>query len=176
MLELSQFKQLTNLSDLKSHRVTKFVMLPENLKHRISYKALLSEATFSDLGDKVNVVHFLKDKTCYFSYVDEFDLLDSREIHDVLMVDYNEDDREEFIATFENRAALETYLEDRLNFPSNAVYLELDDQILQEIEDRTRKDQIEFCDKTIARAKREMKIAAATVKEYEDLKGELMND
>ena len=121
-------------------------------------------------------MHFFKDQSCYFSYVDEFALIDSTEILDVLIVDYDEDDREEFVATFENRAALETYLKNRLHFPSNAVYLELDDQMLQEIETRTREDQIEFCDRKIAKAKREMKMAAATVKDFEDLKEELMND
>lgn len=150
--------------------------MPKDLKHRISYKALLSEATWSDLGDNVNVVHFFKDQSCYFSYVDEFALIDSTEIHDVLMIDYDEDDREEFVATFENRAALETYLKNRLHFPSNAVYLELNDQMLEELAAKTREAQIEFCDNEIAKAKREMKLAAATVKEFEDLKGELMND
>ena len=176
MLDFSQFKQLTNLSDLKSHLSTKFVVLPEDLKHRISYKTLLSESTCSDLGDNVNVVHFFKDQSCYFIYVDEFALIDSTEIHDVLMIDYDEDDREEFVATFETRAALETYLKNRLHFPSNAVYLELNDQMLEELAAKTREDQIEFCDNEIAKAKREMKLAAATVKEFEDLKGELMND
>ena len=176
MLDFSQFKQLTNLIDLKSHLTTKFVVLPEDLKHRVSYKALLSEATWSDLGDNVNVVHFFKDRSCYFIYVDEFALIDSTEIHDVLMIDYDEDDREEFVATFENRAALETYLKNRLHFPSNAVYLELNDQMLEELAAKTREAQIEFCDNEIAKAKREMKLAAATVKDFEDLKGELMND
>jgi len=176
MLDFSQFKQLTNLIDLKSHLTTKFVVLPEDLKHRVSYKALLSEATWSDLGDNVNVVHFFKDQSCYFSYVDEFALIDPTEIHDVLMIDYDEDDREEFVATFENRAALETYLKNRLHFPSNAVYLELNNQMIEELAAKTREDQIEFCDNEIAKAKREMKLAAATVKDFEDLKGELRND
>lgn len=176
MLDFSQFKQLTNLIDLKSHLTTKFIVLPEDLKHRVSYKSLLSEATWSDLGDNINVIHFFKDQSCYFSYVDEFALIDSTEIYDVLMIDYDEDDREEFVATFENRAALETYLNDRLHFPSNAVYLELNDQMLEELAAKTREDQIEFCDNEIAKAKREMKLAAATVKDFEDLKGELMND
>lgn len=176
MLDFSQFKQLTNLSDLKSHLTTKFVVIPKDLKHRISYKTLLSESTCSDLGDNVNVVHFFKDQSCYFSYVDEFALIDSTEIHDVLMIAYDEDDREEFVATFENRAALETYLKNRLHFPSNAVYLELNNQMIEELAAKTREDQIEFCDNEIAKAKREMKLAAATVKDFEDLKGELMND
>lgn len=176
MLDFSQFNQLTNLDDIKSHLTTKFVVIPKDLKHRISYKTLLSESTCSDLGDNVNVVHFFKDQSCYFSYVDEFALIDSTEIHDVLMIAYDEDDREEFVATFENRAALETYLKNRLHFPSNAVYLELNNQMIEELAAKTREDQIEFCDNEIAKAKREMNLAAATVKDFEDLKGELMND
>ena len=173
MLDFSQFKQLTNLSDLKSHLSTKFVVLPEDLKHRVSYKSLLSEATWSDLGDNINVIHFFKDQSCYFSYVDEFALIDPTEILDVLIVDYDEDDREEFVATFENRVALETYLKNRLHFPSNAVYLELDDQMLEELAAKTRETQIEFCDQKIADAKHRMKLAAATVKDFEDLKGRI---
>ena len=45
--------------------------------------------------------------------------------------------------------------------------------MLQKIETRTREDQIEFCDRKIAKAKSDMKLAAATVKEFEDLKGEI---
>lgn len=176
MLDFSQFKQLKNLNELKSYQSTKFIVLPEDLKSKISYKTLLSEVIWSDLGDNVNVVHFFKDLSRYFSYVDEFALIDSTEILDVLIVDYDEDDREEFVATFENRAALETYLKNRLHFPSNAVYLELNNQMIEELAAKTREDQIEFCDNEIAKAKREMKLAAATVKDFEDLKGELMND
>lgn len=176
MPDFSQFKQLKTLSDLKSHQTAKFVVLPEDLKHRVSYKSLLSEATLSDLGDNINVIHFFKDQSCYFSYVDEFALIDSTEILDVLIVDYDEDDREEFVATFENRAALETYLKNRLHFPSNAVYLELDDQMLREIETRTREDQIEFCDKKISRMKWDIAMMMSDLKDLEDLKGELMND
>lgn len=176
MLDFSQFKQLTNLSDLKSHLSTKFVVLPEDLKHRVSYKSLLSEATWSDLGDNINVIHFFKDQSCYFSYVDEFALIDSTEILDVLMVDYDEDDREEFVATFENRAALETYLKNRLHFPSDAVYLELDDQMLQEIETRTREDQIEYYDREIEQTQRKIESSMRYLKDLEAAKGELMND
>lgn len=176
MLDFSQFKQLKTLSDLKSHQATRFIVLPEDLKAKISYKTLLSEATWSDLGNSVNFVHFFKDQSCYFSYVDEFALIDSTDIHDVLMIDYDEDEREEFIATFENRASLETYLKNRSNFLSNAVYLELDDQMLQEIEIRTREDQIEFCDKKISRMKWDIAMMMSDLKDLEDLKGELMND
>lgn len=77
------------------------------------------------------------------------------------------------------KKALENYLKpkwSRWRIDSNSVYLELDDQMLNEIEAKTHEDQLKFCDQKIARAKLEMKIAVATVKEYEDLKGELMND
>lgn len=179
MLDFTQFKQLTNLSDLKSCQALKIVTLPEDLKHRISYKALLSEATWSKIRNRIDVLRFFKDQSYYYYNFDDFDMISSESNYRFIVVDYNEEDRKEFLVTFEDHKALESYLKpkwSRWRINSNSVYLELDDQMLQKIEDRTRKDQIEFCDKTIARAKREMKIAAATVKEYEDLKGELMND
>lgn len=176
MLDFSQFNQLTNLDDLKSLRALKIIVLPEELKHRISYKALLSAVTCSDLGDNVNVVHFFKDQSCYFSYVDEFALIDSTEIHDVLMIDYDEDDREEFIATFSNAKTLEDYLNSRLHFQSDAVYLELDDQMLQEIETRTREDQIEYYDREIEQTQRKIESSMRYLKDLEAAKGELMND
>lgn len=176
MLDFTRFKQITNLVDLKSHRTTKFIVLPEDLKSKISYKTLLSEVTWSDLGDNVNVVHFFKDLSRYFSYVDEFALIDSTEIHGVLMIDYDEDNREEFVATFSNAKTLEDYLNSRLHFPSDAVYLELDNRMIEELAAKTREAQLEFCDQEIAKANLDIKLATARLKEYEDLKGELTND
>lgn len=176
MLDFSQLKQLTNLIDLKSHQATKFIVLPEDLKSKISYKTLLSEVTWSDLSDNVNVVHFFKDQSCYFSYVDEFALIDSTEIHDVLMIAYDEDDREEFIATFENAKALEDYLSSRLHFPSDAVYLELNDRMIEELAAKTREAQLKFYDEKISRMKWDIANMMSDLKDLEDLKGELMND
>lgn len=176
MLDFSQFKQLTNLSDLKSHLTTKFVVIPKDLKHRISYKTLLSDSTCSDLGDNVNVVHFFKDLSRYFSYVDESALIDLAEIHDVLMIDYDEDDREEFVATFSNAKTLEDYLNSRLHFPSDAVYLELDNQMIEELAAKTREAQLKFYDEKISRMKWDIANMMSDLKDLEDLKGELMND
>lgn len=179
MLDFSQFNQLANLSDLKSRQSLKIIVLPEDLKRRISYKALLSEATWSDLGDIVSSMHFFKDQSAYFNSFDDFDMIKSDERHNVVVVDYDEEDREEFIITFEDEKALENFLKpewSKWRIDSDSAYIELDDQMLQEIESRTREDQIEFCDRKIAKAKRDMKLAAATVKDFEDLKGELMND
>ena len=179
MLDFNQFKQLTDLSDLKSRQALKIIALPEDLVHRISYKALLSESTWSDLGDRIDVLRFFKDRSYYYYNFDDFDMIDPEAIYRFIVVDYNKEDLEEFIVTFEDQKSLENYLKPKWSswrIDSNSVYIELDDQMLQEIESRTREDQIEFCDNKIAKAKRDMKIAAATLKEFEDLKGELMND
>lgn len=176
MLDFSQFKQLKRLDGLKSHQTTKFIVIPEDLKAKISYKTLLSEVTWSDLGEFVNVMHVFKDGSAWFSYLDELSLINMQETYHALMIAYDEDDREEFIATFENAKALEDYLASRLHFPSDAVYLELDDQMIEELAAKTRETQIKFYDEKIAEAKRDMKRAAATVEEFEDLKGELMNE
>ena len=176
MLKLSQFKQLKTLSDLKSHQATKFIVLSEDLKSKISYKTFLSEVTWSDLGEFVNVMHVFKDGSAWFSYLDELSLINMQETYHTLMIAYDEDDREEFIATFENAKALEDYLASRLHFPSDAVYLELNNQMIEELAAKTREAQIKFYDEKIAKAKLDIKSATATLKKYEDLKEELMND
>lgn len=176
MLDFSRFKQLKRLDGLKPHQTTKFIVIPEDLKAKISYKTLLSEVTWSDLGEFVNVMHVFKDGSAWFSYLDELSLINMQETYHALMIAYDEDDREEFIATFENAKALEDYLASRLHFPSDAVYLELNNQMIEELAAKTREAQIKLYDEKIADARYRMKLAADTVKEYEDLKGELLNE
>lgn len=176
MLELNQFKQLETLSDLKSHQTAKFIVLPEDLKSKISYKTFLSEVTWSDLGEFVNVMHVFKDGSAWFSYLDELSLINMQETYHTLMIAYDEDDREEFIATFENAKALEDYLASRLHFPSDAVYLELNNQMIEELAAKTREAQIKFYDEKISGMKWDIAKMTSDLKDLEDLKGELMND
>lgn len=179
MLDFSQFNQLTNLDDLKSLRALKIIVLPEDFKAKISYKALLSAVTWSKIGSRIDVLRFFKDQSYYYYNFDDFDMVDPEAKYRLIVVNYNEEDRQEFLVTFEDQKALENYLKpkwSRWRIDSNSVYLELDDQMLEELAAKTRETQIEFCDKKIADAKHRMKLAAATVKEFEDLKGELMND
>lgn len=176
MLDFNQFKQLKTLNDLKSYQATKFIVLPEDLKAKISYKTLLSEATWSDLGSSVNVMHVLKDLDYYFGYSNESDMIDLEEIHNLVMIDYAEDEREEFIMTFENLKALNEFTKSEWQINCNAVYLELNDQMIEELAAKTREAQIESYDQKIAKAKLDIKFATAALKEYEDAKGELMNE
>ena len=169
MLDFSRFKQLKRLDGLKSHQTTKFIVLPEDLKSKISYKTLLSEATWSDLGEFVNVMHVFKDGSARFSYLDELSLINMQETYHTLMIAYDEDDREEFIATFENAKALEDYLVSRLHFPSDAVYLELNNQMIEELAAKTREAQIMLYDEKIAKAELDIKLATSALKKYEGL-------
>ena len=178
MLDFSQFKQLKNLNELKSHQTTKLIVVPKDLKAQISYKTLLSEATWSDLGNNVNVMHVLKDHLIdyYFWYSDESDMIDFAELHNVLIIDYAEDEREEFVMTFKDLRAFDEFTKSEWKIDRNAVYLELNDQLIEELAAKTREAQIEIYDQKIAKAKLDIKLATAALKEYEDAKGELMNE
>lgn len=103
MLDFTQFKQLTNLSDLKSCQALKIVTLPEDLKHRISYKALLSAVTWSKIGSRIDVLRFFKDQSYYYYNFDDFDMIDPEAKYRLIVVDYNEEDRQEFLVTFEDQ-------------------------------------------------------------------------
>lgn len=175
MLELSQFKQLKTLSDLKSRQSLKFVIIPENLKASISYKTLLSEATWSSIQEFVNVRHIFKDRSYYVSYLDEFSLIDLEEILNIAMIDYD-DEEGEFIVTFENKKAFKDFLDEEDYRISNATYLELDNQMIEELAAKTREAQLDFYDRKIAKAELDIKLATKALKEFEKLKGELMNE
>lgn len=176
MLELSRFKQLKDLNDLKSHQTLKFVILPEDLKAQISYKTLLSESTWSVLSDNVSVFHVFKDQSCYFSRVNEFALIDLTEIFNIVMIDYDNEEQEEFIFTFENRKAFKDFLDEKDYRLSNVSYLELDDQMLEELTAKTREAQLDYYDRKIAKAELDIKLATKALKEFEELKEELMNE
>lgn len=175
MLELNQSKQLKDLNDLKSHQTPKFIVLPEYLKAHISYKTLLNEATWSEISNFVIVLNVLKDQSYYVSNTDEFDLIDLTEIFNIVMIDCD-DEKDEFIVTFENKKAFKDFLDEKDYRISNATYLELNDQILEELAAKTRKDQLDYYDRKIAKAELDIKLATKALKEFEELKEELMNE
>lgn len=176
MIELSQFEQLKDLNELKSRQSLKFVVIPENLKAMISFKTLLNEATWSDLGEKVNVLHILKDRYRYLSYYDELDLIDLTEIYNVIVIDNDRDDLKEFAITFENKKVFKDFIDSLDASLSDAVYLKLNDQMIEELVAKTREAQMDFYDRKIAKSKLDIKLATAALKEYEELKEGLKNE
>ena len=175
MLELNQSKQLKDLNELKSHQTPKFIVLPEDLKAHISYKTLLNEATWSEISNFVIVLNVLKDQSYYIKNTDEFDLIDLTEIFNIVMIDCD-DEKDEFIVTFENKKAFKDFLDEKDYRISNATYLELNDQMLEELAAKTREAQMDYYDKKIAKAKLDIKLATKALKEFEELKEELMNE
>ena len=176
MLNLSQYKQLKDLNELKSHTTTKFVVIPEDLTAKISYKTLLSESTWSDVKSKVTRMKIFRDLSCYFSSLDELDLIDADTIHNVMMIDHDKGDDEEYLITFENAKALNEFAESERPISKNSVYLVLDDEMIEYLEAETLKAQIELCDQKIAKAENEIKLANKSLKEFQDLKTTFVND
>ena len=173
MLELDQFKQLKNLNELKSHLTTKFVVLPDTLEAKISYKALLRESTWSYVKSKITRMSIFRDLSCYYSNLDEFDLIDADTIHNVIMIDHDRGDDEEYLIKFENAKALNEFAESERPISKNSVYLVLDDEMIEHLEAETLKAQIELCDQKIAKAENEIKLANKSLKEFQDLKQEI---
>lgn len=174
MLELNQSKQLKDLNELKSHQTPRFIVLPEDLKAHISYKTLLNEATWSEISNFVIVLNVLKDQSYYVSNTDEFDLIDLTEIFNIVMIDCD-DEKDEFIVTFENKKAFKDFLDEKDYRISNATYLELNDQMLEKLAAKTREAQMDYYDRKIAKAELDIKLATKALKEFEELKEELMN-
>lgn len=171
MLELNQSKQLKDLNELKSHQTPRFIVLPEDLKAHISYKTLLNEATWSEISNFVIVLNVLKDQSYYVSNTDEFDLIDLTEIFNIVMIDCD-DEKDEFIVTFENKKAFKDFLDEKDYRISNATYLELNDQMLEKLAAKTREAQMDYYDRKIAKAKLDIKLATKALKEFEELMNE----
>lgn len=176
MLELKQFKQLKDLNELKSHQTPKFIVVPEDLKAQISFKTLLSESTWSDVRDFMSVMLVCKDQSIDHTHTNEFDLIDFEDILNVAMIDYDDEEQEEFIFTFENKKALKNFLDEEDYRISDAVYLELDDQMIEELEAKTREAQLRYYDQKIAKVKLDIKLATKALEKYEELKEGLMNE
>lgn len=174
MLELGQFKQLKNLNELKSHLTTKFVVLPDTLEAKISYKALLRESTWPDLKDKVTVMHIFRDQSCFFFKQDELDLIDVDTIHNVIMIDHDRGDDEEYLIVFENAKAFKDFVfKSERPAAKDSVYLNLDDEMIDAIVAETRQAQLYLCDQKIAKAENEIKLANKALKEFQDLRQEI---
>lgn len=176
MLDFTQFKQLKDLNELKSRQTPKFIVLPEDLNADISYKTLLSESTWSDLKDRICKIHYFIGKSYYISRLDEFSLISLNSLPRMIMIDFDEKEREDILVTFENDRVFEEYLTSRSDSLSNVAYLELDDQMIEYLTAETRKDQIDFYDRKIAKAKLDIKLATKALEEYEELKGNLLNE
>ena len=176
MLNLSQYKQLKDLNELKSHVATKFVVIPDDLKAKISYKTLLSESTWSDVKSKITRMTIFRDLSCYFSNLDELDLINADAIHNVIMIDHDKGDDEEYLITFENAKALNEFAESERPISKNSVYLVLDDEMIEHLEAETLKAQIKFCDEKIAKAERDIELANKALKEFQDLKATFVSN
>lgn len=176
MLELSQYKQLKDLNELKSHDTTKFVVIPEDMKAKISYKTLLSESTWSDVKSEITRMSIFRDLSCYYSNLDELDLIDADTIHNVIMIDHDRGDDEEYLITFENAKALNEFAESERPISKKSVYLVLDDEMIAHLEAETLKAQIELCDEKIAKAKRDIKFANKALKQFQDLKATFVSN
>lgn len=174
MLELDQFKQLKDLNELKSHLTTKFVVIPDDLQAKISYKTLLSESTWSDVKSKVTRMAIFRDLSCYLSSLDELDLIDADTIHNVIMIDRDKGDSEDYLIVFENAKAFKDFVfKSERPAAKDSVYLKLDDEMIERLESETLKAQIELCDEKIAKAEREIELANKALKEFRVLKQEV---
>lgn len=174
MLDFRKFEQLKDLLDFKSRFRFKLVTFPKDFDARVSFKTLV-EASWSDLGDEISVLHIFEDQSSYLDWADEFSLIDLSYISNVIVIGYEESDLKEFAITFENEKALEDFVESRKESFANAMHLKLDDQMIDELADETRKAQIKFYDQKITKAKLDIKIAEINLKEYEAEKEKLMN-
>ena len=176
MLDFTQFKQLKILDELKSHRTTKFIILPKDLIAELSLKTLLEESTSIDLDDKARVLHIFNDLTRYNYQTDIFHLIDLDEIFNIVSIAYDEDDRKDYLIVFENEKAFTKFFKKQTDLLSNAAYLELDDQTIDELVAIDKEEKLRFYESKITRLQSEIEKFAADLEFFESEKAKLQGD
>ena len=174
MLDFTQFKRLESFNDLKSRQSAKFIILPETLDAEISFKTLMKELTWSEVGSKVDLAHFFQDQSYYSENVDEFSLIDLTGAN-VIMIDRDKSSYEEDIVTFENDRALERYVHLKSDSFSDAVYLELNEEMIKELAAKTVEDQLSYYDNEIGKTLHKIELESRHLKDLEAAKDKLMN-
>ena len=169
MLDFKNYKKLC--SEFTHYSGDKFIELPKESMDSIGLWSLVDRMTLHEIDDLLDVVIWSDDRTCIREDTTRIRSVLDKDLFNLAMIN-----RADTIILFKNETAAKHFICDsRINI-SKVDILKVDESLAQELIEKTREDQIEFCDNKIAKAKREMKLAAATVKEFEDLKGELMND
>lgn len=77
------------------------------------------------------------------------------------------------VILFENEAAAKHYLYDHRINTSLVDILKLDDQLAEELIEKTRQDRVYYCDREISKSKTQLKFLQQSIEDLEALKASL---
>ena len=166
MLDFKNYQKLC--SAFTHYRGDKFIELPKDKMNSIGLWSLIDRVTFHEIDDAVDVEIWTNNRTYYIENSDRIKSVLDDDLFNLVMLNSTDT-----VILFENEAAAKHYLYDhRINTPLVDI-LKVDDQLANELIEKTRQDRVYYCDREISKSKTQLKFLQQHIEDMEALKASL---
>lgn len=155
-------------SSFTHYRGDKFLELPKDSMNSIGLWSLVDRMTFHEIDDTVDVEIWTNNRTYYLEDSDRIKSVLDKDLFNLVMINSTDT-----VILFENEAAAKHYLYDHRIDTSNVDILKVDDQLANELIEKTRKDRMYYCDREISKSKTQLKLLQQYIEDMEALKASL---
>ena len=166
MLDFKNYQKLC--SAFTHYRGDKFIELPKDKMNSIGLWSLIDRVTFHEIDDTVDVEIWTNNRTFYVENSDRIKSVLDDDLFNLVMLNSTDT-----VILFENEAAAKHYLYDHIIDTDKVDILKVDDQLAEELIEKTRQDRVYYCDREIAKSKTHLKFLQQHIEDMEALKASL---
>lgn len=166
MLDFQNYQKLC--SSFTHYRGDKFIELPKDKMNSIGLWSLVDRMTFHEIDDTVDVEIWTNNRTFYVEDSDRIKSVLDNNLFNLVMLNSTDT-----VILFENEAAAKHYIYDHRINTSLVDILKVDDQLAEELIEKTRKDRVYYCDREISKSRTQLKFLQQHIEDLEALKASL---
>lgn len=166
MLDFKNYQKLC--SAFTHYRGDKFLELPKDKMNSIGLWSLIDRMTFHEIDDAVDVEIWTNNRTYYIENSDRIKSVLDNDLFNLVMLNSTDT-----VILFENEAAAKHYLYDHIINADKVDILKVDDQLAEDLIEKTRQDRVYYCDREIAKSKTQLKFLQQHIEDMEALKASL---
>lgn len=166
MLDFQNYQKLC--SSFTHYRGDKFIELPKDEMNSIGLWSLIDRVTFHEIDDTVDVEIWTNNRTFYVEDSDRIKSVLNNDLFNLVMLNSTDT-----VILFENEAAAKHYLYDHRINTDKVDILKVDDQLAEELIEKTRQDRMYYCDREISKSKTQLNLLQQHIEDMEALKASL---
>lgn len=166
MLDFTNYQKLC--SSFTHYRGNKFLELPKDSMNSIGLWSLVDRMTFHEIDDSLEVEIWTDNRTYYIEDISRIKSVLDKDLFNLVMIDSTDT-----VILFENEAAAKHYLCDHIINTDKVDILKVDDQLAEDLIEKTRQDRVYYCDREIAKSKTQLKFLQQHIEDMEALKASL---
>lgn len=166
MLDFKNYQKLC--SAFTHYRGDKFIELPKDKMNSIGLWSLIDRVTFHEIDDAVGVEIWTNNRTYYIENSDRIKSVLDNDLFNLVMLNSTDT-----VILFENEAAAKHYLYDHIIDADKVDILRVDDQLAEELIEKTLQDRVYYCDREISKSKTQLKFLQQHIEDMEALKASL---